>query len=463
MRWLRLLFYLTILTGFIGPILAFSAVPQLFGFKIFFFLHGGALFVYCLIKRRLAIRISIKGYLIFFAVWLIWGGLSLFWADSSRDGLRQLSFLLGMDSMILFYLFYLQEERELVSMEKIFLLVLSGLTVLGVAETLTGRHLSTSAVNTYTQAYKIGIPSAVFWNPNDFASYLSLYLPFALVMMKYGRGLLEKSAAVFLYCTGFYLMIATESRANFLALLCGLFSFIKLNFTSEQKKLAKILLITFLVMSLLFSFLVYFQPKQPFILRAKRVLTQIYQLPEQLGQNKGSAYVRSRLIIYGLKELSNHYFFGVGAGNAETHLATYSEKLGGVLNLHNWWAEILVNYGVFIFLGYLLFYLGLVKELTGICRRGSLTSRRLAESLVISLTSFPLACIGPSVLIHQRYLWFLFAFALAVLNYNRQTERLSKDSKGEFNDEDSNSFPSLSKQCQSDGRDFCSPTGGGTC
>jgi teichuronic acid biosynthesis protein TuaE len=454
MRCLELLFYLTVLTGFIGPILAPPSNPSLLVFKTVYFLYSGALVAYLLIKRKAPVPIYTRGILSFFCFWLVWGAASFLWLDNLKDGWRQFSFLLGMSSSMFFFLFQLQGEKQLKRMGQIFLFILAGFITIGLIETLTDQHLSTSVVNTYTQAYKIGMPSAVFWNPNDFATYLSLFMPFALGLVRFGRGVLPKIVGCLLYGAGFYLIIVTESRANVLAVFLGLLVFFKLCYSQKQQKKNRLVFIMFSFILLTLVCLIYFQPELPFVIRTKRVFDQIFQIPRQFGENRGSVYVRVHLILYGLQELRNHYFLGVGVGNAEAHLAPYAANLGGVLNLHNWWVEVLVNYGVIVFWSYLLFYLGLLKEMVGVLRWGSPNLKGIAEPLLISLVSFSVACIGPSSLIHQRYLWFLFAFAVAVLNYARSSKSSSGDQEGENRAESVDPIPSLSQSGQSDSGDF---------
>jgi len=422
------LFYFTIITGFLGPILAFRTYPELFAFKIFFLLHALAFLAYFLRRRKIEIPIHIRGYFIFFAGWLGWAFLSLLWVDNFADAFRHLTFLLGMTSFIFFFSFYLKEEKEMVKIYRIIFLILVGFSLLGVIETLTGWHLRTSVVGTYNQAYKLNRPSAVFWNPNDFSTYLSLYLPFTLGLMKYKKGLFNKIIGCLLYCSGLYLVILAESRANVLAILLGLLVFLVLNWKSESKKTMKTLVILLLIGIVIIGLLVSLDPELPFWVKTKTVFAQIYGLPQELKEDRGSAYVRGRLIIYGLRELGRHYLMGVGVGNAEQHMAKYGEDLGGIVNLHNWWLEVLVNYGLIIFLAYLHFYLSLVKDLLKVIRNsGILRLKMMAEVLTVSLASFSIACIGPSSLLPQRYMWFLFALALAVLNYAKEDISLREE------------------------------------
>jgi len=63
------------------------------------------------------------------------------------------------------------------------------------------------------------------------------------------------------------------------------------------------------------------------------------------------------LIRNGLVFLSSTFGFGVGAGNIEywmEHNPVYNTS--SITNMHNWWIEILVAYGVIIFILYIVFF-----------------------------------------------------------------------------------------------------------
>ena len=92
----------------------------------------------------------------------------------------------------------------------------------------------------------------------------------------------------------------------------------------------------------------------------------------------------------------------------------------GITNPHNWWDELLVDYGIFIFAGYVLFYLGLVARLYKIHQHlGAGTEKMICEALLVSLVGFFLASISSSSIMTLKFQWILFAFALVFLNYQR--------------------------------------------
>ena len=49
---------------------------------------------------------------------------------------------------------------------------------------------------------------------------------------------------------------------------------------------------------------------------------------------------------------------GFGVGNAEYYMANFAKYYtAGIINPHNWWLEILVDYGILVFVGYIYYIL----------------------------------------------------------------------------------------------------------
>jgi teichuronic acid biosynthesis protein TuaE len=113
--------------------------------------------------------------------------------------------------------------------------------------------------------------------------------------------------------------------------------------------------------------------------------------------------------------------FGVGAGNAEYYMAHYAVyDTRGILNVHNWWVEILVDYGVFIFIGYIILYYKLFVSFFKLYfRLDNGFGRAACETVLLGLAGFLFASISSSSIITLRFHWLFFAFALALLNYFR--------------------------------------------
>jgi len=114
--------------------------------------------------------------------------------------------------------------------------------------------------------------------------------------------------------------------------------------------------------------------------------------------------------------------FGVGAGNVGYYMenfATYDTY--GTTDVHNWWLEILGNYGIAIFVGYVLFYGYLLVNLYK--ARHFLTSsfqRMSCEAFLVALVAFPISSLSSSSILGILPQWMFFGFALAFLNTLRR-------------------------------------------
>jgi len=153
------------------------------------------------------------------------------------------------------------------------------------------------------------------------------------------------------------------------------------------------------------------------------VIVWQYPFIHQYIQQMASVGERINLIRNGIHFLYSTFGFGVGAGNIEYWMANYPKYDVKVLNIHNWWAEILAEYGVFVFAGYVLFYFDIIYQL--IKTYLSTTScfmKLLCTTLILSLCGFFIACNGPSSFLNITAQWYIFGIALAFMKHITSTK-----------------------------------------
>ena len=291
------------------------------------------------------------------------------------------------------------------------MIILVSFVGIGLLEIFTGYRLQSSGYFGTIWANKKIWPTAVFHNTNDFASFLALSIPFIWVWLRYGkRKMLKWLTGIILFTCVFFLLIKTSSRLNFLAvgleIIFIFFCLLKIN------KKIKIIIALGLIMVLIF--VIYPQFFSNLSTFFENLITY---------QNYSSSIAsRINVIKNSLNGLVGSFGFGVGAGNVEHYIAHFAKHpiVGGILVPHNWWIEILSTYGIFIFVGYLLFYFSLIYNLWKIWHRiNNPQEKIICEALLIALIGFSLSSMGPSSMIQLKYQWVLFGFALAFLNYYR--------------------------------------------
>jgi len=411
----RLLLYLTIIAGFVGP--AFLTVPvgpiHIFPYRVLLLVLWFILIIQILINRgKLAIsHIKINHYFEFLGIWLIYATLSMAWAASKADGIRHIIFLFMAVSVIFFVVYYFSNDKDLKRLYYLWLAVFGGLVLLGVWEQLTGRHIPISAYYSETRArFMIG-PTGVFNNPNDYATFLAFSIPFALGVLRYARNKLIRLMGLSVTIVAFYLIVVAGSRANILATLIEVGFLVLL--LSNPKGNFKIMVTAIICLAIAVFFLP--GPVQWFF---SQVGGQLGSLSTEAQLGTESVGVRMNLVRNGLMFLYSTLGFGVGAGNAEYWMANFARyDTARIVNPHNWWLEILINYGIFIFIGYVVMYIGIVRRLWRAWHKAvDRKERMIAESLLLALIGFFFASISSSSIIAFDPQWFLFAFALAFLN-----------------------------------------------
>lgn len=413
------LLYLVIIAGFIGPaLLAIGVGPiHLFPYRILLLVLWMVFAISVLFNHgRVSVsHMKVKSYLQFLALWLIYAVLSLAWAMSKADAIRQFIFLFMAASIIFFVIYYFSNGKDLKRFYYLWLGVFGGLLLLGIWEHFAGQHLPVSGSYAETRARFMFLPTAVFLNTNDYATFLALSIPFALGVLRYARNRLVRFIGLGAAAAAFYLIIVAGSRGNMLAVLLEV-AFLMLFLTNLRQR-AKVAVAATVCLAMA----VFLLPG-PVQELSSEVTGELSSISTQAELGTGSVPVRANLVRNGLFFLASTAGFGVGAGNAEYWMANSAIfETRGVLNPHNWWLEILINYGIFVFVGYILFYLGLVLTMWRVHRRTKNRGEKMiCEALLVALVGFFLASVSSSSIMAFKPQWLLFAFALAFLNYQRR-------------------------------------------
>ena len=421
----KILLYITIIAGFIGPaFLIFPIGPiHIFPYRILLPLLWFVLVIQILVNRgKLAIsHIKVRPYLQFLGLWLAYAILSMGWAFSKGDAVRDIIFLFMSVSVIYFTVYYLNDYKDLDRLYRLWFIVFGALLVLGVWEHLTWQHLPVSVYYLESRPYLKYLPTGVFDNPNDYATYLALSIPFAVGLVRYTKSILIRLLGLATIVVAFYFIVIVGSRANILAVLLEIAFFVLFMTNIKQKfKIVVIAIICTIIAITFFPSIIL-----PFFSEFSEQLSSLI-LRDQYRLD--SVSIRLNLIKNGLMFLYSTFGFGVGAGNAEYWMSNFPiYNTLGILNPHNWWLEILVNYGILIFFGYIAMYIGIMKNLLHIWRKASNRKERMiAESLLLSLVGFLFASISSSSIMAFNPQWLLFGFALAFLNSHRCNHRRAK-------------------------------------
>ena len=426
----RFLCYATICSGFVG-VAVFPidlGILTIFPFRILLVSLWILFVTKALTRGKLKVPVArIKSYTLFLGLWMAYAVISLAWAISKEDAIRHMVFLFMGISVIFFAVYYLRTREDLQKLYWIWVGVSFFLVLLGLWEHLTGQHLPVSGYSEerlaslapYVAAQVRRVPTGVFWNPNDYATFLALSFPFFSGYIRYSSKMWIRLAAIGAALATFYLILLTGSRANLLAVVLEVV-FLVLFMTKLTQKV-KVMLSGALALGVAFAL-----SPGPIQAIVQKVSEQLISIPTEIKAGTASAAIRLNLVRNGFYFLYRTAGFGVGAGNAEYWMAKFSHyDTAGILNPHNWWLEILINYGLPVFFGYVAMYIGLLRRLWRHWRTSNDNAERMiTEALLVGLVGFALASVSSSSIMAFHPQWLFFAFIFAFVSYNgRQAKK----------------------------------------
>jgi len=397
-----------------GPNLAAPPAPWLFLFRVLIVLLGLGVVGYLLMDGRLVLPGGLPRPAGLLAVWFCWTALSIGWADDLLAALRWTLFLAMLSGLAIAIALICRDRRR----AQILLWTLFGVFVLAcliaVAEVVTGLHLPTFRQGREGRTGLIGVGS-LFGNQNNFATYLSLSLPYLLVLPVVFRDVRLRMVGYIGGGVALLFILATGSKSGLVAAGLVILGLLVLIGTDRRARGRLVVAagVAALAVLLVVPALLGVGPVE----LDQRTITKLDFgiLGQQLETQEGSGGVRSSLLDDGLGLVAETDGLGVGAGNAETHVRSLAD-FPGVANLHNWWLEVLVNGGIVGFALYLLFYLTLLRRQVRAARRSrDPFVRYLALSGALALIGWILGSIGPSTAIHFAPMWIVFGLSMGAL------------------------------------------------
>lgn len=435
------LFYLMIAFALLGPTLG---VPISENFNLTFFRVA-----FLLLAAGIALRFAfeknletshmypVRWYGAFFLFWFAYGVIALSWSASLSAGVVYLFKLGMMLPLALSFPFFLKSEQKFWKTQRVLFWVFSGIILFAVFESITLIHLPSSNAFGRLSA----TVTSFFTNQNDLATCITLGLPFlasSLYMLK-----LERKHKWFIYIVGvlaLYTLLATGSRSNtFFALPLAVLPLIvllpkvvdrsKLTRKNIFKGIIAVLVAFILANGLSAIFLSEAAREQAkgklsstfgFLMDIQKGAWDVNEGDDEVipGDTGQSATVRKFLLLNGLNFLHNSHYMGVGPGNIEVYMDG-APKVDRV-NMHNWWGEVLVNFGVLIFVLYMALYflmLWRLWKLASLKHSPALSPilRWGAYSTMAALTGYFFGGMAPSTAIHYTPMWICYGLALAII------------------------------------------------
>lgn len=354
----------------------------------------------------------------FYFTWFMYSLFSIGWAKDYYSWIRAIFFIGNGFFGILVLSRYLQKESDFRNVFKIMFYMVILHNVIGWSELLTGsyRFANLARLDRYNQfAYNpsVRVPISMFGNTNDYATFLIIGIFLSYIVLSNSNNKVVKGSCLITIISSILLLFRSNSRANILGLIVGLTIFIYMKYF-KKINIKTVLLILMTSILLMANF------------QRLNNIINLFSNKVMIDFSTGSDLVRLNLIKNGLHFLKETIGFGTGAGNIEYWMETRSiYPIGDIRNIHNWWLEILVGYGILIFIGYIFVY---CKKFKSLYYSYKYTNDKFIKNTSLGLlsimSSFIITSISSSSNIYSEWLWVFWGVIIAYIGYTDKQKNM---------------------------------------
>jgi len=360
---------------------------------------------YCIIARPVMLLDSVRIFCLFFICMLIYACLSLLWVrDLGQSEIALYFQVIGVAAAILIAA-AIKERSSLYRLLDVLMVCYITILIIGIYEIFTGNFLF-SPLNSELRIknlHHLFFPYTVFGNTNDFATYLTLFTPFAaydiIIRLKGWAGKIASATTV---CTA-ALFTLDDANARACVFAAILMIVVFMIFAAFQRTLRRLVLPMIVAATIL-------------LLAAIVYLVKSGEVPDLLKSfslTDNSISSRIELDKSAFRMLAAYHYMGVGVGNSVT-LVPYFSFIKTPINLHNVSLQILAEYGVVIFI---LFAAMLVAIAVKFFRYRPETRRDtvLSGLCFATVCSYPIVGIASSDITHLTPVWLIWGLWFACL------------------------------------------------
>lgn len=422
-------FFLILLVGsvFLGTeILAISTpVAQMTPYRVLAF-STFLFLLYFMIQRHPRLKLKLDSYaslaIIMYLFWWLWAFISLLWVQDIRAWIQALFLLtLGISSILALYL-WTRNNRQWEFLVRVIWFMMTLLVIWGFYEIISNNYLladlgKLDKYGTFDSDPLTRIPITHFENQNDYATMLIAYISVNFILFFRTAHYFWRFTYLICIAAAEVLIFQSGSRMSLLVslLLFALIIALNVKWDFSRRQVSWILIGGLAAVILAFLFL---PPAQNFL--DSLIYTGSTDI---LNGDTG----RVNLIRNGLVFLAGTLGFGVGAGNIEHWMEFYRFlPTNNIINMHNWWFEILVAYGVLVFAFYVLVYGLMIYKLFQIRSRQDKGQRQVTNQLIAFLFAFILASITSANNMYIEWHWVFFGMILAYVSIQENKEKQEK-------------------------------------
>lgn len=353
--------------------------------------------------------IYIVAIILFYLVFILTIFVQLFFDEKASNSITLIILILVNLSSIKPFIEVCKEERNIISLFRAFSLSLLLHNAFSWYEIITRNYYFLSPEYVPNYVYR-NYPASMFTNTNDLATILAFGVLILLFLYKNENLKFLKIFDVLLMISSIILIFKTGSRGNLIGLILGGISIVTIEIIKNRTKKIKLfyVIFSFFLLNLIILLLLY--------LVSKYDLFTIYQESSMSNGTEESNLIRIGLFTIGIAIFKNSNGLGIGLGNIEDYLSTQNQAFTkGITQLHNWWLEFLVTFGLIVFILYLFYYLSLlIIFIKKSMKSKDVFQEKLSKMIFSILTCFLISCISTSSLVPKGWIWMLFSLITAI-------------------------------------------------
>lgn len=336
----------------------------------------------------------------FLCFWIFWGLCTILWVQDMSNWVRQLTYVVTGFFGAIFCVNVLRNKEDVLNAMKAIQWGIVVQIFLGWNEVLWKRYyfiLDPVEVMTWSRGL-FGNPVGSQANTNDYATLMYLGVFISAILIYHCKGIWRWFYGGCLL-SEIVLLIMTTSRANYLGLALAVTLVL---FLLNKRRL----LLYVLVITITSSAIVYLSS----ILGIDIFDTIESNLTFEEGED-----VRVNLILNGFYFLFRTFGIGVGPGQIESWMATESIFYHGrILAMHNYWMEIMVSYGIIVFVGFILFYYRIWRDMVREAAQYILVCDKILPMAIAAMMfGWVISAVSASSIIRYDWLWAFWAIVIA--------------------------------------------------
>lgn len=362
-----------------------------------------------------------------FFIILIWNICSLLWSYEFTYTFKYIFYLSIGVLLIILIVTYTTDFQKLKSILNVAIITITVEIIISILEIFTNFRYPLSPYSPFSSIfgrsgfdesdfseialeYLATTPTGFMGNPNTLATVLVLFLPYFLFYKN------RKFSIFFTFLT-LVCIFYTGARGVIFTSLLVIIIYLSLY---SWKKLLTFISILPLILYIGILFFGYAANSESIKLRELSELPNSIQTYISFDNSSSdrSISVRQTLIRNGLKAFLDTNLMGVGGGASKK-----VQEMNGssITSMHNFWIELLVENGIFIFLCFVIWYVVTIILLAKIFynKNVDVEMRRIAGATALSLIGFVFGAISASSTIYLLPMWFIFGISIVIIRLNK--------------------------------------------